>query len=88
MTTVFHAGVYGRFIEIQSNVKKKKLHRVNQGSIFLVDNFNNRDMYKFQSNYEENVNPIILKDVFSSRTDSSMFISIAPVLLGWSNKTS
>ena len=52
-------------LEIIILVKKKKLHRMKQSSIFLVDNFNNRDMYKFPSNYEENVNPIILKFFFS-----------------------
>ena len=35
MTTVFHARPYGRFIEIQSNLWRKKLHSTNQGSIFL-----------------------------------------------------
>ena len=29
MTTVFHAWAYGRFIEIQSNLRRKKLHRMN-----------------------------------------------------------
>ena len=28
MTTVFHTLSYGRFIEIQSNLRKKKLHRM------------------------------------------------------------
>ena len=27
MTTVFHTWAYGRFIEIQSNIRRKKLHR-------------------------------------------------------------
>ena len=35
MTTVFHAWPYGRFIEIQSSLKRKKLRRTNQGSNFL-----------------------------------------------------
>ena len=29
MTTVFHTWAYGRFIEIQSNLRRKKLHRTN-----------------------------------------------------------
>ena len=33
-------------------------------------------------------NPKILKDEFFSRTDPSIFISIAPVLLDWLNETS
>ena len=28
MTSVFHTWAYGRFIEIQSNLKKKKLYRM------------------------------------------------------------
>ena len=35
MTTVFHTCQYARFIEKQSNLKRKKLHRTNQGSNFL-----------------------------------------------------
>ena len=31
MTTLFHGWLYGRFIEIQSNLRRKKLHRINQG---------------------------------------------------------
>ena len=45
-------------------------------------------MYEPQSNLEERVNPGILKDGFSSRTDPPIFTSIEPVLLDWSNKTS
>ena len=43
MTTVFHTWPYGRFIEIQSNLRRKKLHRPNQGSNFLGGSFSNRD---------------------------------------------
>ena len=41
-----------------------------------------------QSNLEEKVNPSILKDDFSSRTDPFIFTSIEPLLLDRSNKTS
>ena len=40
------------------------------------------------SNLEEKVNPSILKDGFSSRTDPSIFTSIEPLLLDRSNETS
>ena len=43
MATVFHTWAYGRFIEIQSNLRRKKLHRTNQRSNFLGDSFSNRD---------------------------------------------
>ena len=54
MTTVFHAWPYGRFIEIQSNLKRQKLHRTNQGSNFLGGSFSNRDNVRapFQFNRE------------------------------------
>ena len=82
MTTVFHAWPYGRFIEIQSNLGRKKLNRTNQGSNFLEGSFRNRYNVRAQSNLEETVNTsIISKDDFSSRTDPSIFRLIAPVLL-------
>ena len=43
MTTVFHIWPYGRFIAIQSNLRRNKLHRTNQGSNFLGGSFSNRD---------------------------------------------
>ena len=42
MTTVFHARLYGRFIEIQSNFKRKKLHERNQDPHFLRDSYSNK----------------------------------------------
>ena len=39
VTTVFHAWVYGRVIEIQSNLRRKNLHRTNQSSNFLGGSF-------------------------------------------------
>ena len=45
-------------------------------------------MSKPKSNLYEKINPSTLKDNFSSRTDLSIFTSIAPVLLDPSNKTS
>ena len=43
MTTVFHAWPYGRFIEIESNLRRKKLHRTNQGPNLIGGSFSNRD---------------------------------------------
>ena len=59
---------------MQSKLRRKKLNRTNQGSNFLGGNFSNRDL-------EEKVNPSNSKDYFSSRTDPSIFTSIATVLL-------
>ena len=35
MTTKLHVRPYGIFIEIQGNLRRKKLHKTNQGSIYL-----------------------------------------------------
>ena len=43
MTTVFHARPYGRFIDIQSNLRGMKPHGTNQGSNFLGGSFSNRN---------------------------------------------
>ena len=43
MTTVLYILMYGRFIDIQSKLRKKKIHRKNHGSNFLGGNFSNRD---------------------------------------------
>ena len=41
MATAFHERPYGRLIEIKSNLKRKKLHRINQGPNFLGGGFSN-----------------------------------------------
>ena len=43
MTTVFHARPYGGFTELQSNISRKKLRIINQGSNFLGGTFSNSD---------------------------------------------
>ena len=43
MTTVFRAWLHGRFIEMQSNLTRKKLHRTNQGFHPLGGRISNRD---------------------------------------------
>ena len=43
VATVFHGWPYGRFIEIHSHLRRKKLHRTNQGTNFLGGSFSNRD---------------------------------------------
>ena len=42
MRAVFHTWPYGTF-EIQSDLRRRKLHRTNQGSNFLIGSFSNRD---------------------------------------------
>ena len=38
--------VYGRYIDIQSNIRRKELPRTNQGSNLLEGSFSNRDNVK------------------------------------------
>ena len=67
MKTVFHTLAYGRFIEIQSNLRRKKISRTNfEAPIFLEEVLAIEIMKERQSNLEEKVNPNILKDDFSS----------------------
>ena len=87
MITVFHPWKYGRFTEIKSNLRRETLHRTNQGSNFIGGSFSNRDNVMAPIQLEETVNSSIFKDDFSSKTDPSLFTSIAKVLLNWSNKT-
>ena len=60
MATIFHTWPYGRFTDIKSNLKWKKLHRVNQGSYFLGGCFSNRDhlraIIKFRRESQPSIN--------------------------------
>ena len=47
MTTVFHAKLYGRFIEIESKFKKKRLLGTNPVFQFLRDFLNNENKVLF-----------------------------------------
>ena len=64
MPTVFYTWPYGRFIEIQNNLRRKKLHRTNQGSNFLVDNFSNRDNIRATTHFRREGQPQDLKRWF------------------------
>ena len=86
MATIFQARPYGRFLDIKCNCKRKKLDGTNQGSTYLGGRFINRDNVRSQLNLVEKVNPNILKNYFSSKTDLSIFTSIAPELLDLSNE--
>ena len=86
MTTAFHEWQYGRFIEIQSKLSRKKLHRTNQGSNFPEGSFGNRDNIRAPIQFRRE-KPSILEDYFSSTIEPSIFTSIVPELLDRSNKT-
>ena len=53
MTAVFHAWLYDRFIEIQSNLRRKKLNRTNQGSNLLGGSFSKRDNIRAPIQFSE-----------------------------------
>ena len=74
---------YGRLIEIQSNLRRKKLHRTNQGSNFLGGSFSNRDNVRAPVQFRRESQPQHLKRPIHFH----IFKSIAPVLLGQSNET-
>ena len=57
MTTIFYAWLYGRFIKIQSNLRRKKLHRTNQGSNFLGEALRNRDNVRAPIQFREENHP-------------------------------
>ena len=61
MTAVFHAWPYGRFIEIQINLRRKKLHRTNQGSKFLGGTFGKRDNIRAPIQFRRESQPQHLK---------------------------
>ena len=87
MASICHERLHDRFTEIKSNLRRKRLHRMNQSFNFLEDRFSNRYnvIAPGQSGRES---PSILKDYFFSRTDPSIFKSIAPESLDQSIKTS
>ena len=74
MTTVSHVRSCGRFIEIQSHLWRKKLHRKHQGSNFLGGSFNNRNNVRATFQFRRKSQPQHLKRFFS-RTDQSIFTS-------------
>ena len=70
--------MYGQMVEIQSNLRRNKLHKTNQGSNFLAGSFSNRDNVWAPIQFGRKSQPQHLK----------RWMSIAPVLLDRSNKTS
>ena len=53
MTAVFHERLYGRYIEIQNNLRRKKLQRMIQGSNFLKTVLARETIQEPQSSLEE-----------------------------------
>ena len=83
MTTVFHAWPNGRFTEIQYKLRRKKLHRTDQGFDFLRSSFSNRYNLRAPLQFRRESQPYHLK-----RTHPPVFTSTASVLLDRSNEAS
>ena len=75
-------------MKILRNLRRKKLHRTNQSSNFLEGSLTNRDHVRDPIQFRGESQPYILKVDFSSRTNPSIFTSIASVILDQSNETS
>ena len=71
MTTVFHARPHGKFIETHNNLRRKKVHRANQGTDFLGGSFSNEENVVASIQFRRERQPQHLKDDFSSRTDNN-----------------
>ena len=61
MTAVFHAWPYDKFIEIQSQFRRKKLHKTNQGANFLGLSLRNRDNIRAPIQIRREIQPKLLK---------------------------
>ena len=83
MMAVFHTSLCGIFIEIQSNLSGKKLHRTTKGSSFLVGIFSNKDNIRAPIQFRRESQPQHPKIL-----DQLILTSIAPVLLDQSSETS
>ena len=88
MTTVFSTRSYGRFIEIQSNRRRKKLHTTNQVSNFLGSSFSDGGNVGAPIQFGRERQPQHLKRWFFLKSDPFVFTQITPKSLNWSNKTS
>ena len=84
MKTAFYARSN---VEINSNVRTKKLRRTSEDSNFLEGSFSNKDNARAFIQLEEKENASIINNNFSSRTSPSIFTSIAQKLIEQSNET-
>ena len=97
MTTVFPAWAYGRFTEIQSNLRRKKLHRTKQGLIFLGGSFSNRDNVRAPIQLRRESQPQHLKRWFflklvlvvaTDKTKRNLKKNFMAPLYGWDSTAS
>ena len=63
--------LYGRFIEMKSNLRRKKFHKTNKGSNFLGGSFSNRDNERDPIQFRKEKEPQDLERWFFPKTDPS-----------------
>ena len=69
--------MHGRFIEIKNNLKRKKLHRMNQNSTLLGGSFSNKDSVRAPVQFRSISIPFILsKGLFLTYIFNSMYIAL------------
>ena len=73
MTAVFRAWPYDRFMEIESNLRRTKLHRTNQGCNFLGGSFSNRDNVRAPIQFRRESQPQHLKKMTFPREQTHQF---------------
>ena len=88
MTTVFHTWVYGRFIEIKSNLRRQKLDRRNQSFNFLRCNFSNRDNLRAPFQFKREGQLQHLKRLFFLKNRLINFYINRTIFIRPSNETS
>ena len=88
MTIVFHAWLYGIFIDVQSNLRRKKLYRTNQGCNFLGSSFRNRDNVRGPIQFRREIQPQHLKRCFFLKNRPIHFLTNNTSVVDWSNETS
>ena len=71
--TVFHAWSHGRLVEMQINHRRKKIHRMNQGSNFLKGSFSNRDNVRASIQFRRESQPQHLKRSVFLKSRSIIF---------------
>ena len=81
MTTVFRSWPYGRFIEIQSYLRRKNFHRTKHVSNFLGDNFSNRDNIRAPIKFRRESQPQHLKKWFSIKNSFPQGNNYRPISL-------
>ena len=81
MATRLYTCAYGSFKKIQSNLRRKKLHRTNQGSNLLGSSSSNRDDVRSPIQFRKKIQPKHLKKlIFLKNRPIHFHINITDVI--------